>query len=76
MKQIAKFQKGQRVGGYNSPRSQHIYEVDEVAESGSTWTASLKIPCLLLLATAVMFDTNKTNAGYLWFKLTSCTILN
>ena len=38
MKQIAKFQKGQRVGVYNSQRSQQIYEVDEVMWSGSTWT--------------------------------------
>jgi hypothetical protein len=38
MKQSAKFQKGQRVGIYNSQGPRQIYEVDEVAWSGSTWT--------------------------------------
>jgi len=38
MKPSAKFQKEQRVGVDNSPGSQQIYEVDEVAGSGSTWT--------------------------------------
>jgi hypothetical protein len=38
MKPSAKFQKGQRVGVYNSIKPRQIYEVDEVAYSGSTWT--------------------------------------
>jgi hypothetical protein len=38
MKPSAKFQKGQRVGVYNSIGPRLIYEVDEVAYSGSTWT--------------------------------------
>ncbi|MEG4353739.1 hypothetical protein QUA74_29145 [Microcoleus sp. LAD1_D3] len=38
MKQSAKFQKGQRVGVYNSQGPRQIYEVDEVTWSGSTWT--------------------------------------
>ncbi|MEG4520928.1 MULTISPECIES: hypothetical protein [unclassified Microcoleus] len=59
MKQIAKFQKGQRVGIYNSQGSQQIYEVDEVMWSGSTWAYTF-LDCTTKTPVFVTFS----NGGY------------